>query len=115
MPLSLKRCIRPLPEAIFNRIRVRVGLIAKPLSAVLPEPIDTRVELVPEQLQPIDHMHSLGVPVLILGGTADQRTRIEETRALFALAQPPKELWEIPGASMKIFIALQRSSMSVVY
>ena len=34
----------------------------------------------------------------MLSGTRDQHTTIEEARAIFAAAQPPKELWEVEGA-----------------
>ena len=52
----------------------------------------------PEDLRPIDRIAAAGCPILILGGTADTRTRIAETRALFARAVEPKALWEVDGA-----------------
>ena len=52
-----------------------------------------------DRLRPIDHMGSLGAPVLILSGTLDQHTTIEEARAIFAAAHPPKEFWAVEGAA----------------
>ena len=34
-----------------------------------------------------------------MAGTADQHTTEAQTRALFAAANEPKELWLVPGAS----------------
>ena len=101
--LVLEAVYSTFKQATINRIRQRVGLMAKPLAAVLLSQLTRELGMVPEKLTPIDHMKSLGVPVLIIGGTEDKRTRIEETRALFARAQPPKELWEIAGARHEDF------------
>jgi hypothetical protein len=38
-------------------------------------------------------------PVFVIAGTADRYTKINETRALFARATAPKELWEVTGAA----------------
>jgi uncharacterized protein len=35
----------------------------------------------------------------MISGTRDQHTPIEETRALFAAAAAPKELWAVDGAA----------------
>jgi fermentation-respiration switch protein FrsA (DUF1100 family) len=37
--------------------------------------------------------------VLILSGILDQHTTIDEARAIFAAAQPPKEFWAVEGAA----------------
>jgi fermentation-respiration switch protein FrsA (DUF1100 family) len=36
--------------------------------------------------------------VLVIAGTVDRHTTRAESQRLFARAQPPKELWEVPGA-----------------
>ena len=50
-----------------------------------------------ERLRPIDHVGSLGAPVLILSGTLDQHTTIDEARAIFAAAQPPECVSRLDG------------------
>jgi fermentation-respiration switch protein FrsA (DUF1100 family) len=40
----------------------------------------------------------IGVPVMILAGTADDATPVGEARRLFAAAREPKTLIEVPGA-----------------
>ena len=106
--LVLEAVYSTFTQAVINRIRLRVGLMAKPLAAVLLSQLTRELEIIPEKLEPLDHMKSLGVPVMIIGGTEDNRTRIEETRALFALAQQPKELWEIEGARHEDFYRLAK-------
>ena len=43
-------------------------------------------------------MRQIGAPVLIVNGTQDSYTPIEDARALFAAASNPKELWAVEGA-----------------
>jgi fermentation-respiration switch protein FrsA (DUF1100 family) len=52
----------------------------------------------PSGLRPIDRMADVNAPVLLLGGTADNRTPPEETTAMFERAAPPKYIWLIQGA-----------------
>ena len=52
-----------------------------------------------ERLRPVDHIGSLGAPVLILSGTLDQHTTLDEARAIFAAARAPKEFWAVEGAA----------------
>jgi fermentation-respiration switch protein FrsA (DUF1100 family) len=43
-------------------------------------------------------MSRIGAPVLIINGTDDHHTTIDEARAELAAASPPKELWAVEGA-----------------
>ena len=52
-----------------------------------------------DELRPVESIRQLRCPVLILSGTADRHTTEAQTRALFAAANEPKELWLVPGAS----------------
>jgi len=38
-------------------------------------------------------------PVLVIAGSADQRTTLSESRRLFEAAPEPKELWVVQGAA----------------
>ena len=51
------------------------------------------------ELRPIDHVGRLRCPVLIVAGTLDRHTTVDDTQALFAAASQPKDLWLIPGAA----------------
>jgi uncharacterized protein len=49
-------------------------------------------------LRPIDRIANVRAPILVAGGTLDDRTSIVETRMLFARANELKRLWVVPRA-----------------
>ena len=87
-----------LGRAIENRIRMRVGPLEALLSPLLILQIEPRLHVSAEELAPIRHIHRLGAPVLVVGGSNDRHTTEEETRELFAAATAPKEIWIVEGA-----------------
>ena len=52
---------------------------------------------------PIVAIHRLNAPVMIIAGTEDRRTRLDESKALYLRARPPKRLWLINGARHEDF------------
>jgi fermentation-respiration switch protein FrsA (DUF1100 family) len=50
------------------------------------------------QLRPIEHIAAVRAPLLMLAGTADPYTPLDEARALYERAPAPKRLWAIAGA-----------------
>ncbi|MCC2973326.1 alpha/beta hydrolase [Massilia sp. IC2-476] len=88
-----------IEEAVQDRLRMRVGPLAAPLSQLLLVQLPLRLDIEPEQLRPIERMPALDAPVLIAAGDADQHTTIAETRRIFAAAGRDKALWEVPGAA----------------
>jgi fermentation-respiration switch protein FrsA (DUF1100 family) len=96
--------VYPVIDAAFaNRIEVVLGSGAGPLVApglarlfvLLLPPI---LGLPADALRPIDHIAEATAPVLIAAGTADTRTTIAESRALFDRAPEPKAFWAVAGA-----------------
>ncbi len=51
------------------------------------------------RLRPIETIGRLHAPILVLTGADDVKTTLEESRALFDRANPPKEFWAAPGAA----------------
>lgn len=88
-----------LEEAVENRIRMRLGALATPLTPLLLLQIRPRLGFSPRDLRPIDGIGRLGAPVLVLAGDADRHTPLAETRRLYDAAQEPKGLWVVPGAA----------------
>lgn len=88
-----------IEEAVADRLRMRLGAVGGPLSALLLWQLPLRLDISPAQLRPIDHIGKLKAPLLIAAGSADQHTTLPETRRLFAAAAGPKELWVVPGAA----------------
>jgi len=88
-----------IEEAVEDRLRMRLGVLAVPLSQLLLWQLPLRLGIQPAQLRPIERMPALGAPVLIAAGDADLHTSIGETRRIFAAAGKDKTLWEVPGAA----------------
>jgi alpha-beta hydrolase superfamily lysophospholipase len=88
-----------IEEAVEDRLRMRLGSLALPLSKLLLWQLPLRLDIEPAQLRPIDRMHLVRAPVLVASGVEDQHTSIAETRRIFAAAGTDKTLWEVPGAA----------------
>lgn len=87
-----------IEEAVEDRLRMRVGMLATPLSRLLLWQLPLRLDIQPSQLRPIEAMAGLRTPVMVVSGDADRHTTIAETRRIFAAAPEPKRLWEVRGA-----------------
>jgi alpha-beta hydrolase superfamily lysophospholipase len=91
-------------EAVHPRLRKaienRMGHWFAPLLLVQVEP---RLGVRIANLNPIRHIAAVDAPVLVVGGARDANTTEEDTRALFAAAREPKELWIVPGAAHEDF------------
>jgi len=101
--LVLEAVYPDIRAATANRVTVVLGkpigaLAAQPLAHVLERVMSPILGVAPSQLRPIDRMAEIGAPVLLIGGTADNRTPPEETRAMFERAAAPKYIWLIEGA-----------------
>ncbi len=88
-----------IAEATDNRLSMRVGVFSRVLTPLLLFQLKPRLGIGVDDLRPIDTIGSMRCPVLVLAGTADHHTTEAQTRALFAAANEPKELWLVPGAS----------------
>ena len=87
-----------LEEAVADRLRAHLGPFGSPLAPLLFMQMRPRLEIEPARLRPIDGLGRIGAPVLIVGGTRDPVTTLQDTRAIFSVAGPPKELWEVQDA-----------------
>jgi len=87
-----------IEHALRDRFRVylgRAGDLLTPLYlALMPFVINVHAS----ELRPIDHIAAVRAPLLILAGTADDRTTIDEARDLFSQAREPKGFWAVDGA-----------------
>lgn len=85
-------------DAVSSRARTRVGPFAPLIAPLLMVQMQSRLEIPANRLRPIDAMSKVGAPLLMVNGTKDNHTSIEDARALFAAASEPKELWAVAGA-----------------
>lgn len=88
-------------DAVADRLHVwfgPFGFIGNAVAPALVELVAPRIGVDPARLRPIDAIGNVLEPLLLIAGTDDRYTKLEETRALYARAQSPKELWEVRGA-----------------
>lgn len=90
-------------RAVENRIGTRVGALKYALAPLLELQIEPRMNIAVHDLEPIRHIATLGAPVLVVGGSRDEHTTADETRALYLAAAEPKSLWIVDGAAHQDF------------
>jgi len=97
--LVLESVYPTLREAVVDRIAIRLGPIAPILAPLLLMQVRSRLGVSAEAIAPIEGIHHIEAPLLLIAGDQDRHTRIEESRRLFDAAPEPKTLWIIQGAS----------------
>lgn len=90
-------------RAVENRIGMRVGALKYAIAPLLELQIEPRMNIAVHDLEPIRHIAMLGAPVLVIGGSRDEHTTADETRALYRAASEPKSLWIVDGAAHQDF------------
>jgi uncharacterized protein len=88
-----------IDRAVINRLSMRVGPLARLTAPLLLLQMRARIGVGAPELRPVDHIGKLRCPVLIVAGTLDRHTTVDDTQVLFAAASQPKDLWLIPGAA----------------
>jgi uncharacterized protein len=96
-------------RAIENRIRIRLGSLAPVLTPLLLVQFRPRLDISVDDLQPIRSIGRLGSPVLVVAGSEDEHTTLEESQELFQAAAHPKELWVVHGARHQDFFSFDPS------
>jgi pimeloyl-ACP methyl ester carboxylesterase len=88
-------------DAVSDRLRVwlgPVGLLGPAIAPLLIGVVGPEIGIDENSLRPIERIGSVREPVLMLTGSKDQYTPIEESLALFARIKAPKRFWEMNGA-----------------
>jgi uncharacterized protein len=94
----LEQMYPTIQQAVAGRARQYLGPLAPVFAPLLMAQAQARIEIPATRQRPVDRMAQVGAPVLIVNGTQDNYTSIEDARALFAAASDPKELWAVEGA-----------------
>jgi alpha-beta hydrolase superfamily lysophospholipase len=94
----LEQMYPTINRAIASRVRNNIGPLAPLFSWLVMLEMQSQNEIPPKRLSVIDRMSGIGAPVLIINGTDDHHTTIDEARAELAAAAPPKQLWGVEGA-----------------
>ena len=105
--LVLEAVYPTLHDVTANRLEIRLGHRGRMLAPLLLWPMRWRIGVPPEQIAPIRGARHIEAPLLLIAGERDRLTTLEESRALFAAAPGPKELWVVPDAEHQDFQRLR--------
>ena len=92
-----------IKKAVQNRLAIRFGKIGEILEPLLTWQIEPRLGIPLEKLSPVNAIVELKVPVMIIGGSDDRHTLLEESELLFKQASEPKRFWTVEGAAHQNF------------
>ena len=95
--MVLEQVYPSIDRAVADRLMIHLGG-ATWLSPLLLKSFAWRTGIEAEQLRPIDHIAHVEVPKLLVVGSADRHTHLDESMAMYAAAAAPKELWIVNGA-----------------
>jgi fermentation-respiration switch protein FrsA (DUF1100 family) len=105
--LVLEAVYGEVREALVNRLEARLGLlgaVAAPVAAPLLEALlGAMLGVAAADLAPLDRIGEARAPLLVVAGTADDRTTLAEARRLFGRAPEPKRFWAVEGAGHQDF------------
>ena len=87
-----------IDRAIENRLRSPVRGAAPLFAPVMMAMIRPRLGFGANELRPIDRVGSLKTPKLLIFGTADRDTTLQESTEMFNAAAEPKQIWAVEGA-----------------
>jgi dipeptidyl aminopeptidase/acylaminoacyl peptidase len=86
-------------KAIVNRLeRSGSSSLASLSEPLLSYQSYARYGVAPERIAPIDRIRRYRGALLVVGGTDDDATRVEDSRALYQAAAGAKSLWLVEGA-----------------
>ena len=92
-----------IEQAASNRLAIRFGEVSRWLAPLLVWQVEPRIGVHPDDLAPSKAIRRLDAPVMIIAGTEDRRTRVDESKGLYLRANSPKRLWLIHGARHEDF------------
>jgi alpha-beta hydrolase superfamily lysophospholipase len=97
-----------IQRAVKNRIAIVLGNWARVFSPLLTWQLKPRIGVDADWFSPIERIRKLRCPKLIIAGANDRHTTLEDSRALFAAAAEPKELWIMDNAAHENLYAVSR-------
>ena len=96
--IVLESVFPDIRNAVANRVRRVAGRAAVVLAPILLAVGTGVTGLRPSDLRPIEAVARYRGPLLVISGTEDRSTPIEEARALCAAAPGEADLWEVESA-----------------
>jgi len=87
-----------IEQAIKDRLKIYLGSVGEYLSPLLTIQLKPRMGIGIDDLKPINHISQATGAIMIITGSNDQRTTVEESKEMYAKANKPKELWIVKDA-----------------
>lgn len=97
--LVLEAVYPNITAAIHNRVAEQLGLLSTIPAELLLIQIQPRLGIPRSELRPIDHLAKIDCPLLLMCGTKDLHTTVQETQQMLSAAIKPKQLWLVDGAT----------------
>jgi fermentation-respiration switch protein FrsA (DUF1100 family) len=100
--LVLESVYPTIRQATSDRLATWFGPFAAVGRLLTPAVIDivgSEVGVSESQLEPIEHIADVRAPVMVIAGTEDPYTPLDEADSLYARAPEPKTFWAVPGAA----------------
>lgn len=95
--MVLEQVYPDIDHAVQDRLRIHLGG-ATWLAPWMLQWLAWRTGVREDMLRPIERIGHVDVPKLLVVGSADRHTRLDESMAMYAAASAPKELWIVRGA-----------------
>jgi fermentation-respiration switch protein FrsA (DUF1100 family) len=97
-----------IDRAVKNRTAIVLGNWSRVFSPFLTWQLKFRVGVNADWLSPERKIAQINCPKLIIAGERDRHTTVADSRALYAAASEPKELWIVPNAGhVNLYAAAQ--------
>jgi fermentation-respiration switch protein FrsA (DUF1100 family) len=95
--MVLEQVYPSIDKAVNDRLMIHQKR-AVWLAPLLLKSLAWRTGIEADRLRPIDHIAHIEVPKLLVVGSSDRHTHLDESIAMYAAAASPKELWIVDGA-----------------
>ncbi len=82
-----------IEQAVANRMKMRVGILGKPLAFFMKLQMKWVIGIDSERISPLEKISQVHVPILVVAGEKDERTLLWESEKLFTSANEPKHRW----------------------
>lgn len=96
--MVLEQVYPTLALALTDRLRLHAGVAGTWLEPLFALTLKPHLGFTLEQMRPIDHLRCLATPKLLVAGSADLHTTLDESLGMYDAAAKPKELWIVNGA-----------------
>ena len=85
-------------HALQNRLHHYLNFIGDAITPLFIMQLQPRLGIATDQLRPISKIGNIQAPKLIIAGSEDKHTLLNESHQMYETAHEPKELWIVNGA-----------------